>query len=168
MVPEYINTLIIAVIFIFLGLILGKLAEKLLFVIIREIEVSAILKKTIESRISIERFVATLVKWLIAIFFFYKGFAYMKIEKYIILLAVIIFIIFIVTSAALFLSESIPNFIAGLKIRKKLKTLKSIEYDSLSGMIEFNTLTHTIIKTKDGDTFSVPHSVLKNKCMTFI
>ncbi len=169
-IPDVVNTIIIAILFVFLGLIIGKLVEKFIYLIIQELEITTLLHKATDVRISFEKVIPPLVRMSIIFLGITKAFIVLGVEKLVFIIFVTLFLIFVVGILLLNLYNSIVNGIAGLSLKEKISQLKGKElrFDTLSGIIEHNTLTHLFLLTPEGDRYAIPYSILKRKCMTLL
>ena len=158
---KFFNRIIVAVIYILVGLIMGRLAEKLVFKILNEFKIRHVLNK-FKIKIFSERFISRIIKfiiYLIAIIFVLNA---LNITK-IVLWGVII--IFVVLSALSFLfgaKDFIKNILAGIKIKHndKIKIGQNLKVGDVHGKVVEMSSIDIKVETPNKDIISIPNSMI--------
>ncbi len=162
---SYIYKIILSTIILLVGFILGILAKKFIYRLLKEIELNTILK-VIGIRSDLEKWISSIISYLIyfiTIIFFLEQLQIASIVLYLIAGGILTLLIltFIVG-----IKDIIPNFVAWMIIQKKkhLKIGMEIEIKEIVGEIEKIGCLETEIRTKHDDVLYIPNSLfLKSK-----
>ncbi len=162
---EYIYTIILSTVILLVGFILGILAKKFIYRILKEIELNTILK-VIGIRTDLEKWISSIISYLIyfiTLIFFLEQLQIASIVLY--LIAGGIFTLLILTFIV-GIKDTIPNFVAWIILQRKnhLKVGMEIEIKEIAGEIEKIGCLETEIRTKHDDILYIPNSLfLKSK-----
>ena len=162
---EYIYTIILSTIILLVGFILGILAKKFIYRILKEIELNTILK-VIVIHSDLEKWISSIISYLIyfiTIIFFLEQLQIASVVLYLIAGGILTLLIltFIVG-----IKDIIPNFVAWMVLQRKqhLKVGMKIEIKEIAGEIEKIGCLETEIRTKHDDILYVPNSLfMKSK-----
>jgi len=162
---SYIYTIILSTIILLAGFILGILAKKFVYRLLKEIELNSILK-VIGIRTDLEKWISSIISYLIyfiTIIFFLEQLKIASIVLYLVAGGILTLLIltFIVG-----IKDIIPNFVAWVIIQRKqhLKIGQEIEIREITGEIEKIGCLETEIRTKHDDILYIPNSLfLKSK-----
>jgi len=162
---EYIYTIILSTIILLVGFILGILAKKFIYRILKEIELNTILK-VIGIHSDLEKWISSIISYLIyfiTIIFFLEQLKIASVVLYLIAGGILTLLIltFIVG-----IKDIIPNFVAWIILQRKqhLKVGMKIEIKEIAGEIEKIGCLETEIRTKHDDILYVPNSLfMKSK-----
>jgi len=153
---EYIYTIILSTIILLVGFILGILAKKFIYRILKEIELNTILK-VIGIHSDLEKWISSIISYLIEQLQIASVVLYL-IAGGILTLLILTFIVGI--------KDIIPNFVAWMVLQRKqhLKVGMKIEIKEIAGEIEKIGCLETEIRTKHDDILYVPNSLfMKSK-----
>ena len=162
---EYIYTIILSTIILLVGFILGILAKKFIYRILKEIELNTIFK-VIGIHSDLEKWISSIISYLIyfiTIIFFLEQLKIASVVLYLIAGGILTLLIltFIVG-----IKDIIPNFVAWIILQRKqhLKVGMKIEIKEIAGEIEKIGCLETEIRTKHDDILYVPNSLfMKSK-----
>ena len=158
---RFFNRIIVAVIYILIGLILGRLAEKLVFKILTEFKIKYILSK-FNIKIFSERFISKFIKFIIyfiAIIFVLNA---LNITK-IVLWGIVILIFLLIALSFLFgAKDFIKNVSRGIKIKRRGKILvgQNLKVNNIHGKVIGVSLLDIKIETPNKDIMSIPNSMV--------
>tara|TARA_Y100000310_G_scaffold89923_1_gene87052 strand:- start:15788 stop:16333 length:546 start_codon:yes stop_codon:yes gene_type:complete len=148
-----------------IGFTIGVLAKKVLFRILKEIEINKIMSK-VGITVKVDKIISSVVSYviyLVTIVLFLDRLGIKSIVLYIVVGAILMLLIL---TFLVGLKDVIPNFAAWLIIQKKknLRVGKRIEVSNIHGQVEKIGYLETEIKTDQGDILYVPNSLfLKSK-----
>lgn len=163
---SYAYKIIYSIIILLIGLIVGILAKKFTYRLLKEIELNTILK-VIGIRADLEKWISSIISYIIY---------YMTIIASLHQLQIVpIYILYLIAGGILTLliltfivgvKDIIPNFIAWMILQKKqhIKVGMEIEIKEIAGEIEKIGCLETEIRTKHDDLLYIPNSLfLKSK-----
>lgn len=155
LVEEWLTKIEIALIIFFVGFIVAKLAGRILKKLLAEAELNRILESAGFKPIS--NSIAALVQYVIytaTLFIILQQFGLTKI-----VLVIVVIIAFLVVAISFLLAvrDFVPNAVAGLWLRKKLKPYigKNIRIGNVKGQLKRVGVVSSIIKDKE--EYHVPH-----------
>ncbi len=161
-VQSYTNLIIMAIVILIVGLTLGLLAKKLLYRMLKEVELNKIATRggigwdveyLISSIISYMIYLATAVIFL----------SYLGIGKWVIYIIVAGIVILLALTVLVGIKDAPANFWGWImaKRKNKLKKGKKIEVNGVSGIVEKTGLFKTIIRTERGDWLYLPNALFR-------
>lgn len=154
-IENFLTKIEIALIVFFVGFIIAKLASRILKKLLAEAEINRILETAGFKPIS--NTIASIVKYIIytiTLFIILQQFGLTKLVLAIIVIAATIIIII---SLLLAIRDFIPNFVAGIFLRKKVKKFmgKYVQIGPVKGKLMHFGLTGSIMKNKE--QYYIPH-----------
>lgn len=154
-----INNIIIGILLIFIGLVIGRIASKLIERIFKDFKVDDTVKQKTGKRISFQKFASNLTAYAIYIIFTVLALNQIGITHLLLNLIIIILVLVIITTILLSLKDSIPNMISYRTITKKklVRVGDHIKFNQVEGKVMQINASETIIKTKGGDLLHVPN-----------
>lgn len=163
---SYVYQIAVGIIVLLVGFALGVLAKKLLYKLLKEIELNKIMSK-VDVRADLEIIISSIVSYaiyLVTIIIFLKQINIIPI--YLVYLLVGIILTLILLTFIVGLKDIIPNFVAWLLLQKRgnIKEGRKVEIKEIAGMVEKVGYLETEIRTERGDTLYIPNSLfLKSK-----
>ncbi len=154
-----ITNIVLAMIIFFVGLIVGRVASKLIERIFKDFGVDSTVKRTTGLKVSFQKFLSKLVAYGCYILFFIIALNQVGITHLLLNIVVIILTIIVLSTIILSLKDSIPNMIAyrTIKKRKAINIGDEVTFKNVEGrVIEINA-SETIIKTKKKDLLHIPN-----------
>jgi len=155
------NKFVLAVIFLFMGFILGKLVERFLYRFINDLNFHGTAKKAglsahLEKNISK---VASYVIYILAIAIALKT---IHLDKITLAFFISVILSALIISIAFNIIYFIPNFVAGFKLHKKLKNDDQIKIGNFFGRI--NKIGYNVVlENEEGDVVYYPASLVLEK-----
>lgn len=165
LVQSYFYTIIAGIVILLLGFGLGVLIKKVIFRILKEIELNHIMSK-VGMRYDLEKWISSIVSYviyLVTIVIFLDQLGIRSIVLYLVFGGILMLIIL---TFLVGLKDVIPNFVAWILLQRKGKVRegRKIEVREISGTVERVGFLETEIKTDNGDILYVPNSLfLKSK-----
>ncbi len=158
----YINQFSVALLILLVGSIIGKLVGRLVRRVLEELEIDLALKKTVGLKLSVSKLLGSFVSFIvyfITIVLFLNSLGLTTVILNVISIGLVILVLI---SLALAIRDFVPNFVAGVLIKKKnrLKPGDSIQIKEASGKVLEVSLLDTEIKTSSGDLVFIPNSLL--------
>ncbi|MBW3021447.1 mechanosensitive ion channel [Candidatus Woesearchaeota archaeon] len=155
------QNLIVAVIIIFIGFILAKTVDRLVYRILHEIELNKLVKK-----LNIERFISKVLYYIIILATIIMALNQLNVATTVLNVFVAAIAIFGAFLVIVWLKDFIPNAFARILLRKKnFKEGDSIKIPGLGieGKIKEISLSETKVITKNKEILYVPNSsIYKN------
>ncbi len=161
-VQSYTDLIIMAIVILIVGLTFGLLTKKLLYRLLKEIELNKVAAKG-GIGWDVENLISSIISYMIylatAIFFL----SYLGIGWWIIYLILGGIVILLVLTVLVGIKDAPANFIGWIvaKRKNKLKKGKKIDVNGISGIIEKTGLLKTIIRTERGDLLYVPNALFR-------
>ena len=157
------NNIVAAVVIILIGFIIGRVIGKLIRRILNEAEIDKIIKKTGIS-LSLEKSLSQVSEYgiyLITIIIALNQLGIMKILLYVLAVSILLII---VISLLLSIKDFIPNFIAGLAIKRRdlFKKGDRIKINGMSGIVSSLSFLETRLTTSKNDIIIIPNSIIMN------
>lgn len=162
---SYIYTIVAGIVIILIGFGLGILAKKLLFRILKEIELNKIMSK-VGVRYDLERWVSSIISYAIYLFTIVVFLDQLGITSVVLYLITGGILMLIILTFLVGLKDVIPNFVAWILLQRKSKVREGrrVEVREISGTVEKVGFLETEIKTDNNDILYVPNSLfLKSK-----
>jgi small-conductance mechanosensitive channel len=141
------------------GFILGKLLEKFLYKILKEVELNKTLKDA-GIKINADKILSTIASYLVYLMSFLASLEQLGLANTVItVLSMLIILVFLI-SFYLGVRDFIPNFSAGFYLfsRDSIKEGDNVEIDNIKGELIGFDLLQVRIKTKSGDIIHIPNS----------
>ena len=164
------NTTIIslskAVLTFVFGFILGKIVERVLFKVLKEIEINKIIKDATKLKINADHLISHFISYVIYFLAFVAALEQLGLANTILYLLSGAIILFILISFFLAIRDFIPNLMAGIYLysKEKVKEGKYVEIDNIKGELLHVDLLQLKIQTKNGDILHIPNSTaMKSK-----
>lgn len=162
---EYFYTIAAGLGILLIGFALGILAKKLVYKILKEIELNKIMSK-VGVTYNLEKWVSAIISYLIymiTIVFALNQLGITSVVLYIITGGLIMLAILTVLVG---LKDVIPNFVAWILLQRKGRVIEGhhVNVKEISGRVEKLGFLETEIRTENGDVLYVPNSLfLKSK-----
>ena len=162
---SYFYTIAAGIGILLIGFALGILAKKLVYRILKEVELNKIMSK-VNVTYNLEQWISSIISYLIylvTVVFFLNQLGITSIVLYLIVGGVLMLVILTLLVG---LKDVIPNFVAWalLQRRRFFRVGRRVEVKEISGVIEKIGLLETEIKTDKGDILYVPNTLfLKSK-----
>lgn len=154
---------IVAAILIFLlGFVLGKVVGRIIYKMLKEIEINKFLKTATGMRINADHLISNFISYAIYFLSLVAALEQIGIANIILYLLSATVILVILLSFFLSIRDFLPNLIAGIYLysRANLKEGSYIELNGIKGELLQIDLFQVKIKTKQGDIFHIPNSVV--------
>lgn len=162
---KYFYTIAAGIGILLIGLALGVLVKKLIYKILKEIELNKIMSH-VGVTYNLEQWVSSILSYLvylITIVFFLDQLGITSIVLYLILGAVLMLVILTVIVG---LKDVMPNFVAWILLQRKDRMIEGhqVNVKEIYGKVEKIGFLETEIRTDSGDLLYVPNSLfLKSK-----
>jgi len=159
------NKVIVAVVIVLVGVIIGKLAQRITLRFMKELEINYLFKKTTKLKVSLDRFVSSAVKYLIYFVSLISVLNSVGFLFWTLIAGGIFLLLFLTTGIFLCLISLFPNLFARLNLRKNQFGIgRYIEVKNIKGKIRF--LSFQFIFLENG--VAIPYYYLfKNKFKLF-
>jgi len=142
-----------------IGLIIGKFAGMLVTSLLYELKIEEILEK-----IGVKLFISRTAGAMVSIAIYMGGLVValnqLGIAQIFVIMVAVFFAVIAALAFILGLTDIIRNFIAGISLRKKFLSRKTIELPEVKGRIVEVCRTKIKIRTKEKDIVVVPYIVL--------
>ncbi|MFH1591258.1 MAG: mechanosensitive ion channel domain-containing protein [archaeon] len=164
------STFVVALIILFVGFVLGKLAGKFIERVLHEIELDNMVQSTIGLSLAIERVIGNVISYFIYFITIVMALDQLGIQTYVLNLLSIAFLAVVIISFFLSIRDFFPSFMAGMQIRRKqlIKEGDTIIFRNTRGKIASISLTETRLETKQGDLIYLPNHLLMTEQFTKI
>ena len=159
--------LVVAAILLLVGVIIAQLAERLVHYILKQLEVNKILVKA-GLPFALDETLAHLVKYALYFVTFVITLNQINLTTQVFDVLAFAVIVFVVVSIFLGLKDFVPNYWAGIWLRRKnvYKVGDVIVVNDIQGEVRKFDVLKTTVKTKDGDTIHLPSSLLLQSQIT--
>ena len=161
----YFYTIVVGIVILLIGFGTGILAKKLVFRILKEIELNKIMSR-VGVRYDLEKWVSSIISYVIYLFTIVIFFDQLGITSVVLYLIVGGILMLIILTFLVGLKDVIPNFVAWVLLQRKgrVKEGRRVEVREISGRVEKVGFLETEIKTDNDDILYVPNSLfLKSK-----
>ena len=157
---SYISLIIEGIAILLIGFGLGILAKKLIFKLLKELELNKIMNK-VGVMYDLEKIVSSIVSYVIYLFTIVIFLDKLGIKSIVLYLFVGAILMLIILTFLVGLRDIIPNFVAWLILQKKgkVKVGRKIDVKNIYGTVEKIGYLETEIKTDNGDILYVPNSL---------
>jgi len=151
-----------AFVLILIGLIVGRIAAKLLSRVLEEINMNETLQQITGWRIAFAELTTLLTRYFIYLIFVILALNTLQLTTFIIEILATIALFGLFISFLLALKDFIPTFVAGWKLQKGglLKEGDTVQVADIKGRVQKCKLQDTLIRTKEGDLISLPNAYL--------
>lgn len=150
---------IIFIIIILLGLVISKVISNLFRKLIKELELTKILKKA-DINFNPNSFIPSLINYIILSLTFIIALNSVGIIYTVIKIISVTLILIIIIYILISIKDLIPNIYYGFKVKKKYKLGNNIKYKNIEGRIIYMNLVELQIKTKDKIIY-IPYKLLR-------
>ncbi len=152
----------VAVVILLFGIVLGKIAGKLILRLLHELEINKLVKKTTKSGFPIEELISSGTSYTIYFIFIVLSLQRMRLNPLLFDIIAVAIIAIIVISILLAIKDLIPNFIAGISIHfsNHIRDGDTIMINDIKGKVSHVGMIETRLETRRGDTIYVPNSLL--------
>lgn len=162
--PATLSQYFVGIIIILAGLIVGRLAGRLVTLLLHELEIDRILQSR-GIHFSLKHSLSLAVSGLIYVVAVLFALLYIGVGRPVMIgVAVVALLVFLI-SFFLAIKDTVPNLVAGLIIhhRSMFEVGDKLTYGDLSGRVEEIALLETRIKTKANDLIYIPNALLIKK-----
>ena len=141
------------------GFILGKLVEKFLYKVLKEVELNKTLKDA-GLKINADKILSTVASYLVYVMGFLASLEQLGLANTVITIVSMLIILVFLVSFYLAVRDFIPNFSAGFYLfsKESLKEGDNVEIDNIKGELIGFDLLQVRVKTKSGDIIHIPNS----------
>lgn len=157
--------LFFAVVLLLGGFILGKIVEKFLFKVLKEVEINKAIREA-GLKINADKLISTISAYLIYMISFLAALEQLGLANTVITVISFLVLLIFIVSFYLAVRDFIPNFSAGVYLysREDLKEGNHVEIDNIKGELLGFDLLQVRIKTRNGDIIHIPNSTaIKSK-----
>ncbi len=158
---ELATTILFATIILLIGFAIGKLIGIALFKFLNTLDFDKNLKKISNSKFHASKTISTTTSWIIYTITVILALTTLNILGTTIQIMLYFIAILIIGTIILGIYFSIPNIIAGITLRKKIKKQQEINTPLAKGKIIRIGLLNTKIETKTKDLMIIPNKTLK-------
>jgi small conductance mechanosensitive channel len=154
-----ITNIILALVIFFIGLIIGRIVSKIIERIFRDFGVDSVVKQRTGLQASFQKFISTLVAYVIYILFLIIALNKVGITHLLFNIAIIILTLVVIITIIFSLKDTIPNMVAyrTIKKRKAITVGDEIIFQTVEGkVIEINA-AETLIQTEKKDIIHIPN-----------
>lgn len=165
LIKEYFYKIIAGVIILLIGFALGIIAKKLLYRVLKEIELNKLMSK-VGILHDIEQGISLLVSFLIYVITIVLFLEQLDIASVVFYLVAGAIFALVILTFLVGLKDVIPNFVAWIILQRRgvLEEGKRIEVREIDGVVEKLGFLETEIRTHSGDVLYVPNAIfLKSK-----
>lgn len=155
------QNILAVIITLILGLVIARVLGKLVKLILKELDVDKMLRKT-GVEISIENLISEFSIYLTYFFTVFIILDQLNITKTFLNVILFFFLIVIAVSLILSLKDFLPKLIAGKKLKKQVKEKQTITFNGMKGKIIKIGFTETKIETRPSEFLKVPNNYLLN------
>ncbi len=154
--------LVVAILIFLLGFVLGKVLGRIIYKMLNEIEINKFLKTATGMRINADHLVSSFISYAVYFLSLVAALEQIGIANIILYLLSATVILIILLSFFLSIRDFLPNLISGIYLysRAKLKEGSFIELNGIKGELLQIDLFQVKIKTKQGDIYHIPNSVV--------
>ena len=158
----WLSKFVVAVVVLFVGFILGKLAGRLVYKFLHSFDINENLKKLTGVKVQVEEILEIFTTYFIYFITIVTVLQQVGIATTILHMIAAGVLIIIILSTFLGIKDFIPNAIAGFFVQKKklVRIGETIKVKGMQGKIVGISLVETKMETKQGDIIFIPNSVL--------
>lgn len=160
-VEAVLTSAVLTIVFFLIGVVIGKLAERVVEWVLHELDADMWLKKW-GVRFAFEQTVGAIVKYTIYAITIVLILNQLKITAPVLNVVSYAIAILVLASILLGFKDFVPNFIAGLAIHRRgfVKEGDQIRVRDIEGEVRSVNLLDTRIKTPTGDMMFVPNTIM--------
>ncbi len=153
-----------ALLIIFVGFIVGRLAGLAVKRVLHELNIDKNLRKATGYRVSFERFLASVTSFLIYAASIIMALNHIGLTTVVLTVIASAIVIMLVVSFLLAVRDFLPNAFAGLSLKYKGKLVEGaiVSVKGVEGVVEEVTLLSTSIKKND-ETLIIPNAVFQRE-----
>jgi len=168
-INPYLNKIIVFLLIIFTGIIIGKILGRIVRKFLKELDFDVFIKKSFNFKHATNK-ISSLISWIIYVAALLVALNNVGLTTTVFNVLFSVVIITVAISLLIGLKDLIPNFIAGLSLKKddKLKEGFFIEVDGSKGKIISLGFVETILKNSKGEEIILPNYFLKNNRVKII
>jgi hypothetical protein len=159
-ISQDLNTFLLAVVFLFMGLILGLIARKLLRKLLSVIQINNVAQKIIGVKIRLDNILSGLIALVIyaaSVYIFLSKLGLARIATYFV---IALFCIYLAVWLIVGAKDAFMNLKQGYSIRSKLSVGKHIVVDKMDCIVETVGLFAIEVRRDNGDLLAVPYQFL--------
>lgn len=156
----------LAILIFLAGFIIGNILGKVIYKLLKEIEINTILKNLTGIKLNLDHLISNIISYAIYFLSLVAALEQLGIANTILYLISGTIILFILISFFVAIRDFIPNLVAGFYLysKEKLKDGCKIEINDIRGTLEHVDLLQVKVLTKKGDIIYIPNStVIKSK-----
>ncbi|MEK6849001.1 MAG: mechanosensitive ion channel domain-containing protein [Nanoarchaeota archaeon] len=161
------SSAVLAVVYFLMGVVIAKLAERIIEWVLHELEVDNWLKKA-GLKFAFEQSIAALVKYVIYAVTIILVLDQLRITAPVLNIVAYGIGLLVLAGILLGFKDFVPNFVAGISIHRRgfVKEGDQIRVRDIEGEVRSVNLLDTRIKTSTGDIIFVPNAIMvKNEVM---
>jgi small conductance mechanosensitive channel len=160
-VDAVLSSAVLTVVFFLIGVVIGKLAERIVEWVLHELEADNWLKK-FGIKFAFEQTISAIVKYAIYAVTIVLILNELHITTWVLNFVSYSIAILVLVSILLGFKDFVPNFIAGLAIHRRgfVKEGDQIRVRDIEGEVRSVNLLDTRIKTPTGDMMFVPNAIM--------
>ena len=161
-VQSYTNMIVMAIVILIVGLTLGLLTKKLLYRMLKEIELNKIATKG-GIGWDVEHLISSIISYMIYLATAIILLSYLGIGWWVIYVIVGGIVILLALTVLVGIKDAPANFIGWIAAKRKnrIKKGKKIEVNGVSGIVEKTGIFQTTIRTERGDLLYVPNALFR-------
>jgi small-conductance mechanosensitive channel len=154
--------LILAVLVLLVGLVIGRIAGRFVYKILKELEIDRFLRQSGIKNIELEVFFGKLVSYLIYFVAFLISLDQLGIRVFVLYFIAIVILILVLLSVFLYVKDFIPNILSGFYIWRHnlFGSGKNFSVNGIEGRVSSGFLD-TRLRTRSGDLVVIPNSGIK-------
>ncbi|MCM2325441.1 MAG: mechanosensitive ion channel [Candidatus Woesearchaeota archaeon] len=157
----------ISIVILLGGIIIGKLVEKFLFRILKEIGINKAFRD-FGLKINADQMFSNLAAYIIYFVSLVSALEQLGLANVVLTLISIAILLVVLISFFLAVRDFIPNVSAGIYLYSKIKEGDNIEVNDIKGVVLSLDLLQIRIKTKRGDTIHIPNSTVSKSILKIL
>jgi|SRR3989338_291665 len=154
---DVMNNITLAIVILLVGLIIGRIFGRVLLKFFQEAELNSWARK-VHIKFSLEELLAKSTEIVIYVITILLTLNQIGVAKIFIIVLIVFILLISLVSIILGIRDFIPNYFAGLKIKKRFNIGYHLKLGHIKGRIEKINLVEIKIRTQKGDVFLVPHA----------
>ena len=153
---------LISIFIILVGFIIGKAVGKIVENLFKGFEIDRLLKK-VSPGIAFDKAIGQLSSYAVYIITVIFVLQFIGIKNLVLTIILIILSALIILSLIAAMTTIIPNIFVGFFMKKRFRKGQNIRFGSVKGKILKIRFSDVMIKSSNGDIFSVPYIYIKKK-----
>ncbi|MBI5391680.1 mechanosensitive ion channel [Candidatus Woesearchaeota archaeon] len=155
-----ITRILSAFLILILGIVFGRIIGNILKRTLKNVEISALLKRELNLKVEIEGYLSNIVKYSIYFLTVITSLTQIGISSKVLILILMVFLVIVGIFILLAVKDWIPNILAWFYIIKtqKIKRGETIRIKGIEGQVSHIGLLETKIKTKTEETVFIPNN----------